>query len=179
MKTFKDKTVLITGASSGIGEEFARLLAAEKANVVLTARSEKKLNALTKELSDAYEIQTHAFPADLSRPETPARLFVEIQKFEIDVDVVINNAGFGSWGNFQAADNATYQEMCNLNMNAIVALSIHPPAGGWGALRWQFALGILMAAVGGCLVTLYKPGPAPAPGVSPQMAIERDVSSPE
>ena len=64
-------------------------------------------------------------------------------------------------------------------VNAIVALSIHPPAGGWGALRWQFVLGILLAALGGCLVTLYKPGPAPAPGGSPQVAIERDVSSAE
>ncbi len=52
-------------------------------------------------------------------------------------------------------------------VNAIVALSVHPPAGGWGALRWQFFLGIALAAVGGTLVTLYKPGPAPpkAPAV--------------
>ena len=48
-------------------------------------------------------------------------------------------------------------------VNAIVALSIHPPAGGWSSLRWQFLAGILMAAAGGCLVTLYKPGPPPKP----------------
>ena len=47
-------------------------------------------------------------------------------------------------------------------VNALVALAVHPPAGGLGALRWQFLAGILLAAVGGCLVTLYKPGPAPA-----------------
>ena len=47
-------------------------------------------------------------------------------------------------------------------VNAGVALTVHPPAGGWGALRWQFVLGIILAAIGGCLVTLYKPGPAPA-----------------
>ncbi len=47
-------------------------------------------------------------------------------------------------------------------VNAIVAVAMHPPAGGVGALRWQFVLGILLAAVGGCLVSLYKPGPAPA-----------------
>lgn len=47
-------------------------------------------------------------------------------------------------------------------VNAFIALSIHPPAGGWGALRWQFLVGILLAALGGCLVTLYKPTPAPA-----------------
>ncbi len=47
-------------------------------------------------------------------------------------------------------------------VNAVVALAIHPPAGGLGSLRWQFVAGILLAAVGGCLVTLYKPGPGPA-----------------
>jgi drug/metabolite transporter (DMT)-like permease len=47
-------------------------------------------------------------------------------------------------------------------VNASVALAVHPPAGGWSSLRWQFVLGIVLAAVGGCLVTLYKPGPAPA-----------------
>ncbi len=54
-------------------------------------------------------------------------------------------------------------------VNAGVALSVHPPAGGFGSLRWQFLLGIVLAAVGGCLVTLYKPGPAPA---RPQAVIE-------
>jgi len=51
-------------------------------------------------------------------------------------------------------------------VNAVIALAIHPPAGGFGALRWQFVAGILMAAVGGCLVTLYKPGPVPAKPVA-------------
>jgi len=53
-------------------------------------------------------------------------------------------------------------------VNAVVALSVHPPAGGLGNLRWQFVAGILLAAVGGCLVTLYKPGPAPAPQAAVQ-----------
>jgi hypothetical protein len=48
-------------------------------------------------------------------------------------------------------------------VNAVVALLLHPPAGGWGSLRWQFVAGILLAAIGGGLVTLYKPGPAPPP----------------
>jgi hypothetical protein len=51
-------------------------------------------------------------------------------------------------------------------VNAIVALAIHPPAGGFGSLRWQFVAGILLAAVGGTMVTLYKPGPAPPPKVT-------------
>jgi drug/metabolite transporter (DMT)-like permease len=59
-------------------------------------------------------------------------------------------------------------------VNAIVALSMHPPAGGLGALRWQFVMGILLAAVGGCLVTLYKPGPAPPPAAA---SVEQSVGS--
>ena len=55
-------------------------------------------------------------------------------------------------------------------INAVVALSLHPPAGGFGSLRWQFVAGILLAAVGGCMVTLYKPGPAPVP--APQAAVQ-------
>ncbi len=60
-------------------------------------------------------------------------------------------------------------------VNAVVALSIHPPAGGFGGLRWQFVAGIILAAVGGCLVTLYKPPPAPhKPAASPTAAIDAD-----
>lgn len=59
-------------------------------------------------------------------------------------------------------------------VNAVVAILIHPPAGGWGALRWQFVLGILLAAVGGCLVTLYKP-PAPAPHKPASAAVQSEA----
>jgi drug/metabolite transporter (DMT)-like permease len=58
-------------------------------------------------------------------------------------------------------------------VNAVVALIIHPPHGGWGSLRWQFLTGILLAALGGCLVTLYKPGPAPPPKVAFTETIEK------
>jgi drug/metabolite transporter (DMT)-like permease len=60
-------------------------------------------------------------------------------------------------------------------VNALYALALHPPAGGWGSLRWQFVAGLLLAALGGCLVTLYKPAPGPAP---PARAEQREVSSP-
>jgi drug/metabolite transporter (DMT)-like permease len=61
-------------------------------------------------------------------------------------------------------------------VNAIVALSLHPPAGGLGGVRWQFVLGIALAAAGGCLVTLYKPGPAPP---APKTALEAVQSTGE
>lgn len=123
MDRYQNKTILITGASSGIGQAFARLLADESANLILTARSEKKLQELASELSDKNGIGTHVFPGDLSLQQTPANLFKQIQKAGLTVDVVINNAGFGKWGHFESVDRATYQEMCNLNINAVVALT--------------------------------------------------------
>jgi len=63
-------------------------------------------------------------------------------------------------------------------VNAVVALAWHPPAGGWGSLRWQFIAGILLAAVGGCLVTLYKPPPAKAKRPADVPAVEAAVESP-
>ncbi len=123
IKNFNGKTVLVTGASSGIGEAFARLLAAEGAHLVLTARSKDKLKKLKEELSKRFLIKVYVYPADLSRTETPEKLFKQIQKDKIQVDVVINNAGFGKWGIFHKYDYKTYIEMCNLNINAVVALT--------------------------------------------------------
>ncbi len=62
-------------------------------------------------------------------------------------------------------------------VNAAVSLWVHPPAGGWQSIRWQFMAGILMAAVGGCLVTLYKPGPGPAKAADPPAVVQNDTRS--
>ncbi|MFQ5602328.1 MAG: SDR family NAD(P)-dependent oxidoreductase [bacterium] len=123
MKSFRNKTVLVTGASSGIGECFARLLAAKQANLILTARSKDKLNDLANELNKRFKIQAHVFPGDLSSPNTPQTLFEQVSSHGLEVDVVINNAGFGKWGHFESINYATYEEMCNLNMQAVVALT--------------------------------------------------------
>lgn len=123
MKSFKNKTVLITGASSGIGEEFAKLLAADGATLILTARSEEKMQTLANSLGESYNVDVHVFPGDLSLPKTPQQVFNQIQKAGLKVDVVINNAGFGKWGRFEDFDLETYQKMCNLNINAVVALT--------------------------------------------------------
>ena len=58
-------------------------------------------------------------------------------------------------------------------VNALVAIVLHPPAGGWGSVRWPFFLGILLAALGGFLVTLYRPAPAPPAPPQPGVAAER------
>jgi short-subunit dehydrogenase len=123
MKSFKGATVLITGASSGIGEAFARNLANRGANLVLTARSEDKLRQVASELSEKHSIEIQVFPGDLSRPDMPQRLCTQVQSASLSVDVLINNAGFGKWGHFLEHDYQSYQDMLNLNINALVSLT--------------------------------------------------------
>ena len=91
---------LITGASSGIGEVFARRLAARGRNVLLVARSEDKLITLCNELGRSNSIRAQYVALDLSLPESPARLFEEAEKRGLTIDLLVNNAGFGSFGDF-------------------------------------------------------------------------------
>ena len=100
MNDTNKETVLITGASSGIGRELARCFAADGCRLILLARNTDALEALAGELRQAHEIETLVLTADLSRPETPARVFKELQGRGIKVDVLVNNAGFGANGTF-------------------------------------------------------------------------------
>ena len=99
-------TTLITGASSGIGEAFARKLAARGRNVLLVARSEDKLITLCNELGRSNSIRAQYVALDLSLPDSPARLFEETERRGLVVDMLINNAGFGSMGEFSKLDLA-------------------------------------------------------------------------
>ena len=123
MKSFKGATVLVTGASSGIGEAFARNLANRGANLILTARSEDKLCQTAKELSEKYGIQVDVFSGDLSRPDIPQQLWAQVQSASLSVDVLINNAGFGRCGPLLEYNYQSYQDMLNLNINALVGLT--------------------------------------------------------
>jgi hypothetical protein len=116
-------TTLITGASSGIGEAFARKLAARGQNLLLVARSEDKLITLCNELGRAKSIRAQYVLMDLSQPESPARLFEETQKREVSVDLLINNAGFGSMGDFSGLDLARELNMIDLNVRSLVELT--------------------------------------------------------
>jgi short-subunit dehydrogenase len=114
---------LITGASSGIGEVFARKLAARGRNVLLVARSEDKLITLCNELGRSNSIRAQYVALDLSKPESPALLFEEVEKRALTVEMLINNAGFGSMGEFTKLDLARELNMIDLNVKALVELT--------------------------------------------------------
>jgi uncharacterized protein len=116
-------TTLITGASSGIGAAFARKLAALGRNVCLVARSEDKLIALCNELGRQTSIRAQYVALDLEQPDAAAQLFEESQKRELEIDMLINNAGFGSMGDFTKLDLNRELEMLQLNIRALVDLT--------------------------------------------------------
>ena len=114
---------LITGASSGIGECFARALAARKRNLVLVARSKDKLLALAEELRDKHGIETVAPDFDLSVPGAPAALVEALRTERLSVELLINNAGFGGRGEFWTLPLDRQSEMLRLNVLGVVELT--------------------------------------------------------
>jgi short-subunit dehydrogenase len=117
------KFTLITGASSGIGEAFARRLAREKHNLVLVARSEPKLHELCDELMLQHGIIAHYVALDLTEFESDKKLFEETARHGYEIEWLINNAGFGSMGDFAELDLERELEMISLNIMALVALT--------------------------------------------------------
>jgi len=116
-------TTLITGASSGIGEAFARKLAARGHNLLLVSRTEEKLVMLCSELGRIKSIRAQYVAMDLSEPEAPARLFEETQQRDLQIDFLINNAGFGSMGDFAKLDLERELNMIELNIRSLVELT--------------------------------------------------------
>ncbi len=117
------ETVLITGASSGIGLELARCFAADKSRLVLIARNTEALQSIADELCREHGIQTTVLTADLSLPETPAQVFSELQGRGIKVDVLVNNAGFGAQGEFAGLPLRRQLEMIQVNVAALTELT--------------------------------------------------------
>jgi uncharacterized protein len=117
------KFTLITGSSSGIGEAFARRLAAEKHNLVLVARSEEKLRELCDELAAKHDVTCRYFAMDLLDFEADLELFNQTEKNGLEIDWLINNAGFGSAGDFAKLDLEKELEIIDLNVSALVALT--------------------------------------------------------
>ena len=119
---FAGKTALITGASSGIGAETARLLAQKGLKVILVARRIEKLEQLAKEIVEAGG-NARVTQADLSRDEDVQELLTQIHQGCIQPDVLINNAGFGWYGYFAEMPEEMVMEMLQVNVNAVVRLT--------------------------------------------------------
>lgn len=120
---FRRRWVLITGASSGLGAEFARQLAALGANLILTARSEAKLRSLGEELSSRYGIEHRVVPQDLSAPGGALALADAVLQLGVEVEHVINNAGFGLGGAFWDAPAERSAAMVRVNCEAVTVLT--------------------------------------------------------
>jgi len=114
-------TALITGASSGIGLELAKICAHHKHDLILVARSEDKLNALKTELAN--RVNVTVITADLSDPAAPQALYDTVEAAKLNVDYLINNAGFGDFGQFKDSDWAKEQQMIQLNIMALTELT--------------------------------------------------------
>ncbi|MEM1435609.1 MAG: SDR family oxidoreductase [Pseudomonadota bacterium] len=117
---------VITGASSGIGAELARVYATEGYDLVLTARREDRLEALKDELSEATKgaCVTHVVAADLARRRGVAKLVETIDELDLEVDVLVNNAGVAESGRFADMARGSASAMINLNVRALTELSL-------------------------------------------------------
>jgi len=110
------KTVLITGASSGIGLELSKIFAAEGYDLALVARNEAKLNQLAAELSEKYDSKVTVLAKDLSQPASPAEIFSTLDACDIKIDILVNNAGFGTYGRFANLDLGRELEMIQVDV---------------------------------------------------------------
>ena len=119
--SFKDKTVLVTGSSSGIGLAMAEDLAKRGANLILTARSEDKLNEVAATVRELGR-EAHVFSSDLSVPNAAEELHAAINEAGLSVDLLINNAGYGRWGEFTSFDRMDYAKMIQLNITSLTDL---------------------------------------------------------
>jgi hypothetical protein len=117
--------VLVTGASGGIGEEFARQYAAKGRNLILVARSQDKLEALARELCDRHGINAQVLPKDLSKLESSDEIFETCKNSNWEVDTLINNAGIGLFGPFAQQDVKSLESMLMLNMVSLSKLTRH------------------------------------------------------
>ncbi len=114
---------LVTGASTGIGRELSALCAADQRNLVLVARSEDKLSSLAESLRSAHGVKTEVLVQDLGEPNAAEKTWNEIHSRGLDVDTLVNNAGFGYLGAFHEAEIENQLDMLQLNIFALTHLT--------------------------------------------------------
>jgi short-subunit dehydrogenase len=116
-------TALVTGASGGIGEELARLFAADGHGLVLVARGEEKLRRLAEELESKHNVGARVVASDLSRADSPREIFEELEREGVRVDALVNNAGIGSYGLFAETELRQELELLQINVVALTHLT--------------------------------------------------------
>jgi uncharacterized protein len=121
--TWSGKWALITGASAGIGVALAAELARGGTNLVLTARRKDRLEELASKLSSKNKIKTEVFAADLANPNAPEAVFAFTKEKGIEIDLLINNAGFGQFGEFPTVGKQRLLDMVQVNCSAVVHLT--------------------------------------------------------
>ncbi|MES2267528.1 MAG: SDR family oxidoreductase [Bacteroidota bacterium] len=132
-------TILITGASGGIGKEFALVAAEKKNDVVLVARSESLLKNLCEQITTKYQVKANYLICDLSEYGSAEKLYKEVIKRGFKINYLINNAGFGDYGNFVERSLSKYQQMIHLNITSLTELT------------WLFAKDMVRETHGGIL----------------------------
>jgi uncharacterized protein len=116
-------TALITGASAGLGLEYARLFAADKHDLVLVARRKDRLDLLAAELATAHGIKVHVVAADLMDAKAPEQIIADVKGKGLQIDFLVNNAGFGSNGAFAELEPAKEIGQVQVNIGALVELT--------------------------------------------------------
>lgn len=122
-KNWRGRWALVTGASAGIGVALAKELASLGAHLLLTARRRDRLDELACNLRQAHGVQTEVFPADLARLSAPEEIRVFAQQKRIAVEILINNAGFGQYGELPEVDSQRLLDMVQVNCSAVVHLT--------------------------------------------------------
>jgi uncharacterized protein len=117
------ETVLITGASGGIGLDLARLFAKDGYDLILTARSREKLAQIKEEFEKTFSTRVFLIVMDLAKPGAAAQLFEEMNRQQLSADILVNNAGFGTYGPFAQSDLNRELEMIQLNIGALTHLT--------------------------------------------------------
>lgn len=171
---FSGRTALVTGASAGIGACFARALAQEGADVIVTARRADRLAALAASLEADYGVRCLALPADLADPSAPARLLDGAQAHGMPVDILVNNAGYGLPGYFTDTDWAAQRDVMQVLAGACAELAHRTLPGmkarGYGRIINVASLAGLTPGAAGH--TLYGPTKAFLVSLSQSLAAE-------
>jgi hypothetical protein len=162
---YKNKTAVVTGASSGLGVEYAKELAARGANLVLVARRKEALDELAAKITKTSGVKVQTIALDLSTPTSAKKLMAELKKLKIEPQILINNAGFGTSGRFTKDNAAKVQDEIQLNVGTLVDLT-------------HAVLPAMIAAKAGAIVNIASTAAyQPVPGMAVYAATKAFVLS--